>query len=465
VERNKKMDSALTLNSRGYCDAVRFDALADALLRPDPAVDRTSLYLRAEASDFLRFNHARLRQATSVQQAYVTIAVERGQRRAESTLTLGGDPALDAPRVLAERALLVAQLDLIADDPWLLRPQAPSHSQRDDRGALPEAGHVIALVHELAGVKLQQDLVGFYAGGPVVHAFADSLGTRHWHRVESFHFDWCLYHRADKAVKTAYAGTRWDDAAFAARLDEAARRVPLLEREPRTLQPGAYRAAFSPSAMVELLGTLGWSGFSLKSRRTGVSSLMRLERGEAAFDARIHLDEAVADGTAPCFTAEGFVRPARVALVEAGKLPVAGGTLNSPRSAAEYGVAANGAGPQESPEALRLAAGTIAHGDLLKTLDTGLFVSNLWYLNYSDRQACRMTGMTRYACFWVERGKLVAPLNVMRFDDDALRLFGPGLVALTDTPEFVPNSDTYGARQLASITTPAAVVEGFRLTL
>ncbi len=459
------MDTALNMNSRSYTEPARFEALADALLRADASVDRTSLYLRAESSDFLRFNKALLRQATSVQQAYVTIAVERGQRRAESTLTLGGEPALDAARLLAERALLVDQLDLIADDPWLLRPDAASHSTRDDRGALPDAGHVIALVHELAGVKLQQDLVGFYAGGPVVHAFADSLGARHWHRVESFHFDWCLYHRADKAVKTAYAGTRWDDAAFAAKLDEAARRVPLLARDAHTLPPGAYRAAFSQPAMVELLGTLAWSGFSLKSRRTGVSSLMRLERGESAFAAGFQLDEAVADGTAPCFTAEGFVRPDRVVLVEAGKLPAGGGTLNSPRSAAEYGVAANGADAGESPEALRLGAGTLPHADLLKTLDTGLFVSNLWYLNYSDRQACRMTGMTRYACFWVEGGELVAPVNVMRFDDDTLRLFGSGLIGLTDAAEFTPNSDTYGCRQLGSVTTPAAVVEGFKLTL
>ena len=449
----------------GHIDPVSFEALADALLGGDPSVDRTSLWLRAEASDFLRFNHAALRQATSVQQAHVTLAVERGQRRAESTLTLGGEPALDVQRLHSERELLVSQLDLISDDPWLSYPKTATHSHRDDRGALPEAGHVIALVHEMAGVKLEQDLVGFYAGGPVAHAFADSLGSRHWHRVESFHFDWCLYHRADKAVKTSYAGTRWDDAAFAAKLEEAARRMPLLARDVRTLQAGAYRAAFCASAMVELLGTLGWSGFSLKARRTGVSSLMRLERGEATFDAGFNLDEAVALGTAPAFTAEGFVRPVRVALVEAGKLPASGGTLNSPRSAAEYGVAANGVGAQESPEALRLGPGSIAQADLLSALDTGLYVSNLWYLNYSDRQACRMTGMTRYACFWVEGGKLVAPVNVMRFDDDALRLFGSGLVGLTDTPEVTPNSDTYGARLLGSVTTPAAVVEGFRLTL
>ena len=449
----------------GYTDPNRFALLADALLQPDAAVDRTSLYLRAEVSDFLRFNQAKLRQATSVQQATLTLALERGQRRAESTLTLGGETALDLARLQAERSLLLGQLDLIADDPWLQRPDAPNLSQRDDHGSLPDAAHLIALVHSQAGQRLQQDFVGFYAGGPVAHAFADSLGARHWHRVLSFQFDWCLYHRADKAVKTSYAGTQWDDAEFAKRLDAAAQQVPLLGQTPRTLAPGAYRAALAPAAMVELLGTLGWSGFSLKARRTGVSALMRLQRGEAVFHNSFMLDDAVAQGTAPGFSAEGFVRPGKVVLVDAGQLPGSGGTLNAPRSAAEYGEVANGVGPQEAPDALLLATGQIPHADLLRVLDTGLYISNLWYLNYSDRQACRMTGMTRYACFWVEGGRLVAPINVMRFDDDALRLFGSGLVGLTDRAEFTPNSSTYGARQLDSVTTPAAVVDGLRLTL
>lgn len=448
-----------------YLEPAAFEALASALLGADPAVDRTTLHLCAEASDFLRFNQAALRQATSVQQAYLTIAVERGRRRTESSVSLCGDPALDAPRLQAERTQLIGQLDLIADDPWLQAPATASRSHRDDRGVLPSAAHVIEQVHQAAGLRLQQDLVGFYAAGPVAHAFADSLGSRHWHRVESFHFDWCLYHRADKAVKTAYAGTRWDDAAFAARLDEAAARVKLLERPARTLQPGAYRAAFAPAAMAELLGTLGWSGFSLRARRTGVSALMRLERGESHFAPGFHLEEAFARSTTPAFTAEGFTRPASVALVEDGRLPAGGGTLNSPRAAAEYGVAANGVGAGEAPEALHLHGGAIADGELLRTLGTGLYISNLWYLNYSDRATCRITGMTRYACFWVERGELVAPLNVMRFDDDALRLFGPGLVGLGATPEFIPNSDTYGARRLGSVTTPAALVDGFALTL
>ena len=453
------------MSDTGYLEPAAFEALAAALLGPDVAVDRTTLHLRAESSDFLRFNRAALRQATHVTQVYTTVAVERGQRRLESTLSLAGPPDLDAVRLRQELALLKSQLGLIADDPWLQRPTEVSHSQRDERGALPAAAQVIALVHEAAGTRLKQDFVGFYAGGPVAHAFADSAGSRHWHRVESFHFSWCLYQRTDKAVKSVYAGTQWSDAQFIARLEEAAARVPLLAAEARTLQPGRYRAAFSTSAMAEMLWTLGWSGFSLKARRTGASSLMRLQRDEARFAAGFHLDEAYGQSTTAGFTPEGFTRPDRVALIEGGALPASGGTLNSPRSAAEYGVPANGAEPHEGPSALRLAGGTLPQADLLRALDTGLYVSNLWYLNYSDRTACRVTGMTRYACFWVEGGRLVAPVNVMRFDDDAMRVFGDGLVALTDTPEFMPSDDTYLERRLGSVTTPAAVVDGFALTL
>jgi len=48
----------------------------------------------------------------------------------------------------------------------------------------------------------------------------------------------------------------------------------------------------------------------------------------------------------------------------------------------------------------------------------------------------------------LDRGELRAPVNVMRFDDDVMRLFGSGLVGLTDAAEFTPSSDTHGCRQL-----------------
>jgi predicted Zn-dependent protease len=436
-----------------------FDTLAASVCTPVDGAERVTLYLRAETSDFIRFNRAAVRQATHVRQGYATLAVVNGARRIETTLALTGRVDADSAALLAERTALLSQLADVPEDPYLLLPEDVSSSQRHETGALPSAGDLVTAVTSAAKGL---DFVGFYAGGPVVRAFADSRGQRHWHHVESFHIDWCLVHAADKAVKTAYAGTHWDGAEFGQRVTAGAERLPLLAQAPRHLAPGAYRAYFTPTAMGELVGMLGWGGFGAQARRTGTSSLCRLEHRDASLNTAIDLSEDTAHGIAPAFTTEGLAKPARIGLVEAGR---ATGTLNSPRSARQYDLQANGANAQESPESLRLGPGTLAESDALAALDTGVYVSNLWYLNYSDRQACRMTGMTRFACFWVEGGRLVAPLAVMRFDDSFLRMFGEGLIALTDRAELIPESGTYRERQLSSLTTPGALVEGWRLTL
>ncbi len=440
-------------------DRATFDALAAAVCTTDSGVDRVTLALKSEESDFIRFNHAAVRQATHVSQGYATLAVVSGGRRIDTTQSLTGRLDADIATLRSQRSLLMAQLADVPEDPYLLLPDAVTSSTRDETGSLASPA---ALIDAVADAAQGLDFVGFYAGGPVVRAFADSRGQRHWHRVESFHFDWCLYHAAYQAVKTAYAGTHWDADEFARRVAAGAQRMVLLAQAPRRLSPGAYRAYFTPTAMVELLGTLGWSGFSAKARKTGTSSLCRLEQGDARLHPSINLHEDTSHSIAPRFTADGFSKPSVVKLIDTGR---AGGTLNSPRSAREYGLEANGANGQESPEALRLAPGALAEADALAALDTGLYVSNLWYLNYSDRQACRMTGMTRFACFWVEGGRLVAPLAVMRFDDSFLRLFGDGLIALTDRAETITESGTYRERQLSSLTTPGALVDGWRLTL
>jgi predicted Zn-dependent protease len=436
-----------------------FATLAEALCAPRPDVDRTMLLLKAELSDFLRFNRSTVRQATHVEQAVATLGVVRGARRIECRITLTGRVDADVALLETERTMLVTALDELSDDPYLLLPDTPARSDRHETGTLPNARQLVDCIAQAAEGL---DFVGFYAGGPVVRAFSDSLGTRHWHHVETFHIDWCLYHAADKAVKRSYAGTHWDAAEFTRRVAECARHLPLLAQAPRVLQPGSYRAWFAPAAMAEILSTLAWSGFGARERRSGTSSLMRLAHHDAALHPGLSLAEHTAVGPAPAFTGEGFARPARVSLVEGG---LATDTLNSPRSAREYGLSANGANAEEVPEALAVSPGTLPEAEVLNALGTGLFVSNLWYLNYSDRPACRLTGLTRFACLWVEDGKPVAPVGVMRFDDSFLRMFGPGLLALGDRAELIAESSTYLERQLSSISTPGALVADWRLTL
>jgi predicted Zn-dependent protease len=174
-------------------------------------------------------------------------------------------------------------------------------------------------------------------------------------------------------------------------------------------------------------------------------------RERERLDARVSIAEDTAEGVAPGFQAEGFTRPDSVGLVRDGELV---GALTSPRTAREFALEANGANAHEMPEAIAMAGGELHAGDALAALDTGLWIGNLWYANYSDRPACRITGMTRFATFWVERGRIVAPVDVLRFDDSVYRLLGSNLEALTREPELMLSPDSYRSRRLASAKLP-----------
>lgn len=135
----------------------------------------------------------------------------------------------------------------------------------------------------------------------------------------------------------------------------------------------------------------------------------------------------------------------------------------SSRSAMEYDSVTNA--ESEYPGALDLAAGDLPDDSILTELDTGLYIGNLWYLNFSDRNACQLTGMTRFACFWVENGEIQAPINVMRFDDSVYDLLGTNLLGMTREREFIVDAGSYGSRSNASTELPGVLVKELQITL
>ncbi|HEY5896585.1 MAG TPA: metallopeptidase TldD-related protein [Burkholderiales bacterium] len=432
---------------------ARFFELAERLARELRAGETLLCNVSAERSDFVRFNKALVRQAGSVEQSYLNLRLVRERRQAAATLgTLEFDEA---------KRMLLSLRDAIAglpEDPWLLISEEPQSSESERRGSVAPAQEV---VEQTIGAAKGRDLVGFYAGGTLYRGFANSLGQRNWHEVDSFNFDWSLYRQGDQAVKTSYAGFDWTPRAFAARMEEAGRQMEFLSLPRRTLEPGEYRAYLTPHAMNEIVGMLCWGGFSARMRKTKQSPLMRMEEGRT-FAPRVTLVENVSEGVAPAFQSEGFVKPARVTLISGGRL---GDPLVSPRSAKEYGLATNGASSGEGPESLDMAAGGLPDADVLKALDNGLHISNLWYLNFSDRPAGRITGMTRFATFWVEDGKIAAPVAPMRFDDSIFRMLGEELVDLTRERDLLPDTSTYGERQTSSARLPGALLGAVRFTL
>jgi len=176
----------------------------------------------------------------------------------------------------------------------------------------------------------------------------------------------------------------------------------------------------------------------------------------------VSLSEDIAEGLSPSFDDLGYLRPGRTPLIQQGKHAQ---HLVCARSAKEFGIKTNGANSRESPESLSMAPGSLPTAAALRELGTGILINNLWYLNYSDRNSCRMTGMTRFASFWVEAGKIMAPINVMRFDESIYRIFGPQLIALTKEAQFIPSASTYERRSTVSRRLPGALIDQFQFTL
>ncbi|MDF2796714.1 MAG: Zn-dependent protease, partial [Pseudomonas orientalis] len=367
-----------------------FKALVDWLKQAITDKEQFHLGYADESSEFVRFNHAQVRQAGQVQQASLNLKLINDGRHADLGITLSGAPDLDRQRLADGLQQLRETLPLLPPDPYLLLNHNAWESHNEQLRPLPELAQVLQDISQAAeGV----DLVGFYAAGPISRGFASSDGAFGWHQANSFNFDFSLFHANGEAVKASYAGHSWDSAEFARRVQQARDQLQFLGRPLHPLAPGQYRAYLAPAALEELISIITWGGFSAQAIASKGSSLQRLYAGEQQLSPLVTVTEQISGSLSQAFSTEGYPR-SDVRLINAG---MADGQLVNSRSAAEYGLNANGAGSDESPSALQMAAGNLAQADILRQLGTGLYISNLWYLNYSDLPAARLTGMTRFA--------------------------------------------------------------------
>jgi len=413
-----------------------------------------------ERTDFIRLNNTEVRQAGTVDQRTLGVDLVEGQRHTGGSIRLSGDRGVDDARLATLLSQLREQRAFVEDDPFLLYNTEPTSTERVERGSIPEPDAALA---EIRAAGKGRDLVGIYAAGDTFQGFANSLGQRNWFQSSTFNLDWCFYLRADKAAKNLYAGFDWNDDAFAAKIDWSARQVKALEREPISLSPGDYRTYLAPRAMEELIQLWSYYGaFGLRARETKQTPLLKMLVEGATLSPLVNISEDTANGVAPNFQSAGFLRPDQVPLIVDG---ASAETLVSPRSAQEYGVPTNGAVGHEYPQSVAIAPGTIPTDTVGEALGSGLFVGNLWYTNFSDQAACRTTGMTRFATFWMDDGEIVAPVNVLRFDDTAYHLLGEHLEGLTDTAEVLLDTSTYEERSTDSARLPGALVGAMRFVL
>ena len=436
-----------------------FYAIADRIQNLLPKNHHFTCYLSSEDSDFVRFNQAKIRQAGSVKQSVLQLDLIHGQKHTLSSIGLSNSLETDIEKLKNLLRQEEEKLTQVPDDPYLLYATDVRSSEEIRPNHLPNAPEIIQDI--LRQVK-NLDFVGIYASGATHRGFANSFGQKNWLSSFSFNLDFSVYLHSDKAVKSSYAGFDWDLESFDKEITQVKEKLSVLQKPSITIKPGKYRTYLTPTAFYDILSLLSWGGFSEKMTRTKQSPLLRLQDRGESLHSSFHLSENSQEGIGPLFQTGGFIKPGNVSLIKSGKLDQC---LISPRTAKEYNIATNGANAMEAPESLDVAAGHLNRNAILKELDTGLYVNNLWYLNYSDKPGCRMTGMTRFATFWVENGKITSPLNVMRFDDSLYHMLGDNLLGLTKERDFLIDSSTYEERSTTSARLPGALIDNFNLTL
>jgi predicted Zn-dependent protease len=445
-------------------DQDYFEVLTRAALGALQTHEHLFMSLYAESSQFLRINAGQVRQVGTVEDAtlefsFVVEAASGERRRSSRSITLTGSEPEDFARIQNAIQALQSQTRDLPVDPFAELPSPSQPSRTERRGKLLNPSESIEAI--LTRVQCV-DLAGIYASGPVVRAMANSAGLRHWFYSESFSLDYSLYTPEKGAVKGTYAGSEWDTAQFSKNIEHSKSQLSYLSLPRKKLARGEYRAYLAPAAVHDLVSILSWGGVGEAAIRQGDSPFRHLRSGEKSFSPKFSLYEDFETGATPRFNAEGELAPERLPIIERGKLI---NTLISTRTAKEYGIVANGAAEGEGQRTPSVSAGAQSEAQALSLLGTGLYLSNLHYLNWSDNQSGRITGMTRYACFWVENGKVVAPIENMRFDDSIFSLFGTALEELTAERAVIPATMTYIRREVGEMRVPGIWVSKMNFAL
>jgi len=416
--------------------------------------------LDAEESNFVRLNKGKIRQAGSVKQISITLSLSnKDKRNLKSFVRLNGIYDRDIATLLQTLNYLRRELPDLPKDPYMMFSTSVHSSEISEDRCSADDKEILEHIM-ISAEKL--DLVGIFSSGSIYTGLANSLGQTNWHSNYSFSFDYSIYNKNNSAIKLNYSSKKWNKDDYDQILNKGIEKLHILSNPEKTITTGEYKVYLEPSALNEVIDMMAWGGFSYKSNKIGTSPLHLLHKKERELSELISIDENIRDGISANFNSDGFIKPQEINMITQGKFTE---SLTSPRSSLEYSVVHNAAGSSEYPCSIDMSAGSIVDDKILETIDNGIYISNLWYLNFSDRNNGRMTGLTRFGCFLVENGKLTAPINTMRFDDSVYSMLGDNLIGLTSSRELLIDSGTYEERSTSSARLPGAIINNFKMTL
>lgn len=424
--------------------------------------EELSVGLHSEESEFIRFNHSQVRQNTHVHQHEVNFQFQNDGRVYGKTTTLTLDPEQDL--ALGREFIQEMRRVLPLIDP------SPKHTPMVNNGTSEvfqksERPPVEKVINNISDVFAKSDLAGFYCAGPLRQASLNSKGQSHYFENDSFFFDYSVYD-GPRAAKGYYADKSWNDAQFEKQAAHAKNTLSLLVKPQIKVKPGAYRTYLAPMAVGEITEIFNWRAVSRSAYEQGFTPLKKLHTREQLLSPHFSLIENNSLGLNSHFNTQGEISPAILPVIENGEMK---NFLINSATAKEYNLVSNNADAGlwhgEAMRSIEIRAGALEEDQILKQLGTGLYLTNLHYINWSDPQAARLTGMTRFACFWVENGEIAGPIQDLRFDDSLYNIFGAELLGLTKERSQFTNTMTYQKRRLGGMIVPGALLGKMNFTL
>ena len=436
-----------------------FKSISESLFKELKSGEDVILSFSGENSQFIRFNNASVRQTGLVDDADIELKFISNNRICGGGFTISGNMEIDIARGKHEIERMRNETNELPEDPFLVPPKnLGSSNVVKVASGLKFEDSIDAILPAMSGI----DFVGILANGKMFRGNANSKGQNHWFETDTYSLDYSLVTSNHQMVKGSFSGSDWNQDEYESYVNRSKEKLSLMERKPIKIKTGDYRTWFESAAVSDFLGMFSWNGISEASLRQGCSGFGKMRHNDARLSPKFSVIEDFSPGYCPKFNSDGEVAPDQLALIEAGKLK---NTLISSRSAKEYGLQSNYAENGEFLRSPRMAIGNLNQNDVVERLDRGLFLSNIHYLNWSDNPGGRITGLTRYACFWVEGGEIVAPIETMRFDDSFYRFFGDQLSEVEDRLYSNPEVGTYGGRSLGATACPGILVDSFSLTL
>jgi predicted Zn-dependent protease len=436
-----------------------FKSISESLFKELKSGEDVILSFSGENSQFIRFNNASVRQTGLVDDADIELKFISNNRICGGGFTISGNMEIDLARGKHEIERMRNETNELPEDPFLVLPKnLGSSNVVKVASGLKFEDSIDAILPAMSGT----DFVGILANGKMFRGNANSKGQNHWFETDTYSLDYSLVTSNHQMVKGSFSGSDWNQDEYESYVNRSKEKLSLMERKPIKIKTGDYRTWFESAAVSDFLGMFSWNGISEASLRQGCSGFGKMRHNDARLSPKFSVIEDFSPGYCPKFNSDGEVAPDQLALIEAGKLK---NTLISSRSAKEYGLQSNYAENGEFLRSPRMAIGNLNQNDVVERLDRGLFLSNIHYLNWSDNPGGRITGLTRYACFWVEGGEIVAPIETMRFDDSFYRFFGDQLSEVEDRLYSNPEVGTYGGRSLGATACPGILVDSFSLTL